>query len=292
MMCRDLQKSVYFLRQLQTALRIEALQKAHSHIDGEDAQFQRIPDTLFQLHNELKPLPVPLLDVVSANTILRSPAPLLPAVVHETFDPSASRSKIRNDDVIAYVEKHVRLRLLCDEIVPLPFLSSMEFQNGHLVLKAENLFSVKLSVDSLQPNAPFSVESFECLFLGASPNSSHLIVNEFQKRAVIEFINKELVSWNDSVLREKYYLSKESTEMDVDTDQDETKPNRTSLIFVFDTLARFCVKLALMSLFHQSSLFKEIQASFDSESSTVSLTPLCRFDLGESSFYFMSIFNR
>nr|KAJ3418540.1 Mediator of RNA polymerase II transcription subunit 14 [Polyrhizophydium stewartii] len=130
---------------------IATCQKAHAFIDGQDYAFARAADDLFAIHGQMRAAKVSNFDIPTAVDVLTTGA-------YQRLPKSLKRTA-----TLEKLEDMIRIRLMCDEVIPGPFRRNMTIENGCVVFTVPGEFTVAMTlVPNAQPH-PWRVVDLQIL---------------------------------------------------------------------------------------------------------------------------------
>ncbi|KAI8922807.1 mediator complex subunit MED14-domain-containing protein [Entophlyctis helioformis] len=139
-------------------------QKAHAFVEGQDFAFARAADDLFAIHNQMRAAKVANFDIRTAVDVLTTGRyQRLPSSIKTHLIPSDQLSPEETASTVTKLQDMIRMRLMCDEVIPLPFRQNMQIDKGCVTFTVQGEFSVSLTiVPNLQPH-PWRVVDVQVL---------------------------------------------------------------------------------------------------------------------------------
>ncbi|KAI8910082.1 mediator complex subunit MED14-domain-containing protein [Entophlyctis helioformis] len=128
-------------------------QKAHAFVEGQDFAFARAADDLFAIHNQMRAAKVANFDIRTAVDVLTT----------GRYQRLPSSIKKRRPSTVTKLQDMIRMRLMCDEVIPIPFRQNMQIDKGCVTFTVQGEFTVSLTiVPNVQPH-PWRVVDVQVL---------------------------------------------------------------------------------------------------------------------------------
>ncbi|KAH6569747.1 hypothetical protein BASA60_007403 [Batrachochytrium salamandrivorans] len=185
-------KLLVLLRANSKAKDILTCQKVHAFIDNQDNAFARAADDLFAIHNQMRAAKIANFDIQTAVDVLTTGAyqrlskSLMPQLV-----PDAPLTSAEIDTTIERLGDLIRMRLMFEEVIPIPFRQNMKIEKGCVVFTVAGELTVTLTMVPDGSPQPWRVVDLQILSqsvptgygAGSVPNLQTQQIQKFKETA-------------------------------------------------------------------------------------------------------------
>ncbi|TPX38318.1 hypothetical protein SmJEL517_g00302 [Synchytrium microbalum] len=223
-------------------------------IQEQDACFTAAADELYHLrHSILAQTTTPAFDVHTAVDVLTTGEyRRLPSIIKSVIPlPPLSQSEIQ--DTIAQLEDVIRMRLLCDEVVPVPMRvlsrignpQSLIPEKGSVIFRVKDEFEITLSLPGSETNTPWRLLDLKFLAQAVSDTYENVrpTWKEHQMTKIGEITQKMLY---DAAVRSGWPPATAAATVEAGT--------RWPLVAAYEYLHAVCLGYQL-EILHQQALF-------------------------------------
>ncbi|RKO87632.1 mediator complex, subunit Med14, partial [Blyttiomyces helicus] len=157
-------KLLAIVRWSKQAQEFQKISNLHAFLDRQDACFEQAANSLFMMHGDMKRAKVSNFDIPTAIDVLTTGKyQRMPSVIRKSMVPPAPLSPVEVKETLERLDDVIRMRLLCDEVLPLAMRKNMRIDQGCVTFTVKDEFELVLSLPGSDPTATWRVGDLKFL---------------------------------------------------------------------------------------------------------------------------------